>query len=1012
MAASYDQWNESIYEVVFPELDSPQPVYIDLEGEVLEALGQAMDLAPDAVESSLCKVVADTLYRGDGPSMVFASHMNRLRRWVRGGRKGSPPFLALLATFCVAAEQMTADDGMAAHNYFGRLRSVLDWGRSDPSLDLAYRRVAERLWSEHNRWLVELDGQRGLPTAYALSHRYVGLPVSQALIRSTDHERLKLFFRQYGFAPGSDVPPADLVPVLSDWFASAHCPVSMSLQRLWKKGQARERIAQAAAVSLTSWDGSISEKGDDPTTRSSGVLALTLELAGFPRRRFGISALLYLSDPSVPRAATVLSATPSAQVDLVPDLPGALGLGRESALHAGDVLEGVLRVQDSRSEAVLERRPRRLVVFREDDLSRRWIEAPQVMLGDNVRLLVHESLLERLQDVLDTVARPGWEVAAPAPGQPEGWVVLTGVEVFSHPGGLIKPSSLDDLAPLVPLTSSQLKVAGGFALPGRIRGKWHSWSPPEVRAVSDVEAGFAVRVIDLHRFDDDTDEARETVLAEWSDDGTGVIVRSLAELELGDGDYRVELVPAGTKEPLSTTTVILRSSDTPDAYLWAHASGTGYSGGPGAVGLSTSDTETIANGLLVHQPQPFADSSTSVPSAPQWQVGRHGPKVVAPALRITVPDADSCIRTGRHREQIDTVQVDKVGRPHQAWTYGRCKGCGLVRRYPTRLPRASFGGRKKVEEPVAPAARDLASLDPVVATEERDWSTAFDALLHAGGGSWSQLERIALQLEPTSLFVDQFARTLEALGHVDIRRDLSTMQPVSWEVGPTVLAGTGSEYVFAGFWPNGLYTTASERIQDEGIGLAMAEDHDCPTQYFAQAATLPDRVSKALQDEDIAVVDLAWQDLAAVLPPLSQVLEGLPRQSASMSGEITRFDTRDASWQKVETLEEPGAFRVRRFATLDLVRSSTDVADGLVARSTVQLGKHLAALMDGRPLMAYDSANQRLVVPLGADLPGLYGRTAVAASGLPPSASRKDGLLWYEPVPPALAAHLYDLFSR
>lgn len=1010
--ASYDQWNDAIGEVVFPELDYPHPVYLDLEGEVLEALGQAMDVAPEAVESSLCKAVADTLYRSDGPSMVFTSHMNRLRTWIRSGRKGAPPFLALLATFCVAAEQMTGDDGMAAHNYFGRLRSVLDWDRSDAPLDQAYRRVAERLWSELNRWLVELDGQRGLPTAYALSHRFVGLPVSQALIRSTDHERLKIFFRQYGFAPGSDVPPADLVPVLSDWFASAHCPVSMSLQRLWKKGQARERIAQAAAVSLTSWDGSISDEGDDPSTRSTGVLALTLELAGFPRRRFGLSALFYLPDPAVPRSATVLSAIPSAQVDLVPDLPGALGLGRESGLHAGDVLEGVLRVQDGRSDAVLERRPRRLVVFREDDLSRRWIEAPQVMLGDNVRLLAHETLLGRLEDVLATVARPGWQIAPPAPGQPEGWVVLTEVEVFSHPGGVIKPSSLDDLAPLVPLTSSQLKVAGGFALPGRIRGKWHSWAPPEVRAVSDTEAGFVVRVIDTHRFEDDTDEAPETVLAEWSDDGTGVVVRSLAELELSDGDYRVELVPAGAKEPLSTTMVILRSSDTPDAYLWARASGAGYGEGPGVVGLSTPDTTAMANGLLVHKRKPFVEGSASVPPAPQWQVGRHGPKIVTPALRITVPDADSCIRTGRHREQIDTVQTDKLGRPHQAWAYGRCRGCGLVRRYPTRLPRSSFGGRRKPEENASPPARDLASLEPVATNEVRDWSTAFDAVLHAGGGSWSHLERIALQLEPTSLFVDQFARTLEALGHVDIRRDPSTMQPVSWEVGPTVLAGTGSEYVFAGFWPNGLYTLASERIQDEGIGLAMAEDHDCPTQYFAQAAALPDLVSKPLQDEDIAVVDLAWQDLAAVLPPLSDVLEGLPRQSASMSGEISRFDTRDASWQKVESLEEPGAFRVRRFATLDLVRTSTDVANGLIARSNVQLGKHLAALMDGRPLMAYDAINQRLVVPLGAELPGLYGRAAVAASGLPPYASRKDGLLWYEQVPPTLAGHLYELFNR
>ena len=544
-----------------------------------------MGIPADAVEAALCEAVAATLDRSEGSATVFARHMARTRRWARTDRKEVPPFLALLATFAIAAEQMTAEDGMAANNYFGRLRRVFDWRPNDPPLEQAYRRVAERLWGELNRWLVELDGRRGLPTAFALSHRYVGLSVSQALIRSTDHERLKVFFRQYGFAPGSDVPPQDLVPVLSDWFASAHCPISAGLQRLWKQGQARERIAQAAAVSLTSWDGSVRERSDDPTTKSAGVLALTLELGGFPRRRFGLSGLFYLPDPSVPRSAIVLSASPEATIELIPDLPGALGLGRDSMLHAGDVLEGVLRVRDRRSQAVLERRPRRLVVFREDDLSRRWIETPQVMLGDSVRLLVQDSLLDRLKEALAVVARPGWAVAPPAPDQPDGWTVLTGVEIFSPPGDLVKTSSLDDLAPLIPLTSSQLKIAGGFALPGRIRGKWHSWSPPEVRAVSDTSGGFTVRVIDTRRFDDAGHEASEEVLVEWPDEGTGVVVRSLAELELADGDYRIELVPHGSKEPLSTTTVILRSSDTPDAYLWARAEEIGYAPREGVVGL-------------------------------------------------------------------------------------------------------------------------------------------------------------------------------------------------------------------------------------------------------------------------------------------------------------------------------------------------------------------------------------------------------------------------------------------
>ena len=176
-----------------------------------------MGVDADRVEETLAEVVSKTLRHDAGPAAIFERHMVRMRRWVRGGRSDVPPFLALLATFCIAAEQMAAGDGMSSNNYYGRLRSVLGWDPTRLAARQGYQRVAERLWGELNRWLIELDGLRGLPTAYALSHRYVGLTVSQALIRSADHERLKEFFRQYGFAPGADVAPSDLVLVLGDW---------------------------------------------------------------------------------------------------------------------------------------------------------------------------------------------------------------------------------------------------------------------------------------------------------------------------------------------------------------------------------------------------------------------------------------------------------------------------------------------------------------------------------------------------------------------------------------------------------------------------------------------------------------------------------------------------------------------------------------------------------------------------------------------------------------------------
>lgn len=185
---TYDRWNTAIADVLFAPSEEVRPVYLDLEDDVLEELAATMGTEPNVAVDEFCDAVASTLRRSEGPAQVFAQHDRRLRAWVRRGRKGAPPVLGVLATYSLAAEQMAGGDGMSAHNYFGRLQQVLRWQEGDPALDVAYRRASERYWGELNRWLVKEEGERGLPTAFALAHRYVGLSVSQALVRSNDRE--------------------------------------------------------------------------------------------------------------------------------------------------------------------------------------------------------------------------------------------------------------------------------------------------------------------------------------------------------------------------------------------------------------------------------------------------------------------------------------------------------------------------------------------------------------------------------------------------------------------------------------------------------------------------------------------------------------------------------------------------------------------------------------------------------------------------------------------------------
>ncbi|MCL3836864.1 hypothetical protein [Aeromicrobium duanguangcaii] len=1002
----YDRWNDAIAKVVFAPSDESRPVYLDLEDDLVREISILLDVKPEVAIDALCDVVGRTLTRADGPARVFAGHDLRLRRWRHSRRNTPPPHLAVLATFSLAAEQMARGDGMSANNYFGRLRKLLRWDDSDAPLDHAYRRVAERYWGELNAWLIQTGGERGTPTAFSLAHRHVGLSVSQALVRSADRERFKDFFHLFGFAPGSHVAPSDLVPLLNSWIQQPQSPVTASLARLWESGQARPRIAEAVTVTLASWDGSMNARGTERSL-TSDRLTLTLELSGFPRKRFTISALFYVPQAQLGRSAELLTAARETHIDLIPDTAGALGLAPGSSLHPDDVLAGILRVRDSHSGATLERRPKRLVVFREDELSRRWVEVKQVMLGDDLRLLAENGLADRVSALLQEVARPGWEIAAPYPGQPDGWTLFTGVEILNHAGSLISANRLDDLAALVPLTASTLKVSGGFAIPGSVRGKWHIEGLPEIRAVSDAPLGFVARLIELDRSGDSLEE-RE--VASWSDNGSGVVIQSLAGLGLEEGDFRLELLNAGSRDPVSSSMIYLRSGNSRDERQWHLAESITYGGGIGVLGVETNgDISEVHGHAVIDGPHSGEMIASNPPAAPTWSKKVGSRQVVREPMRITVPDADSCIRTGKHHEDVDMVQHDSKGRPVSAWTFGRCRTCGLVKRYPTSHRRAKRA--ESTPEQSAPISHDLRSVAPIRSAGERpNWTIALDTLFHLGGGSWSSLEKVALQVEPSGLFLDHFARTLEVLGHISIRRDSDTLRPLAWEISPTQLSGCASGYAFNGHWPLELYGAVVAGLEADGTDGHV--DGDEPTQFFADATAFGVHAQKVIAERDVAVLPAVWRDLALHLPPLSQILEQLPRHLASADGEISWFDVDDASWKNVGSYGAPGAYRIRKFGTLDVVRSKTDVDNGTFARSTVHLGKHLAALIEGRPLAAYDRPTRAFMVPIGAELPGLYGRALVAASCLPPLIARSAGSVVYQEVPEELAEHMYDLLSR
>ena len=134
------------------------------------------------IERYLARLVEDRKYnyfRGE-------AHSGRVNGWTMLALAGA---FGVLAAFVLTAEDMCKSEKFGANNYYGRLAENLGRDPADAQalkcLTDDYRTDGMRLWYALNAWLRDTDGRYGLPTAQAFDiRRYIGLPISQALVRA------------------------------------------------------------------------------------------------------------------------------------------------------------------------------------------------------------------------------------------------------------------------------------------------------------------------------------------------------------------------------------------------------------------------------------------------------------------------------------------------------------------------------------------------------------------------------------------------------------------------------------------------------------------------------------------------------------------------------------------------------------------------------------------------------------------------------------------------------------
>jgi len=986
VGSEYGRVSEAIADVMFDSSKAGRPVYTFADADTIRSVLETAEIENGTL-ADLASIAASSLHLKRSGVVPFHWQAEAARRH-RHHPLETPPALPLLVTLSIAAEQMQADGDLAAHNYYSRLLRILHVPTSEHQrVKNDYRRVADLLWGSLNSWLEAWEGERGIPTAYAVGgHAFIGLPMSQAVVRKHDRAGLHEFFAIEGLTPGLRISPDDMCHAMEPYAtATPSLPLSSHLANFWRVPAARQQIVDAACLELEAWDGS----GIEAVASARAVVETRLLafLRTFPRKSIEFNLMLpYQSEkPNIARFQLADGES------IVPTVSGPGGSTRLSGVEGvsaasliGEQLAGEFGKGHGRT---LGRRPKRVTPLRWDDLQGAFVEIERISLGEDSIVLSKSDARQRVQEHLSAHARPGWQELTDLPGTPEGWLVFQHVQIVSAPTEQVHL----DLLPLVPRTRTSLTLRGGFVLPGLLR-KWSALEPPEAVALAAGASSVQIRVYRGTRIDPDmlvTESAQTGELA----------VLPLVELGLSDGEYVVAMTIDGARKPSSTALLRLRSSRTPQfrvedvdiRLIYSPDSSPNWplSAGPPEWPSHINGARTSGLNSLV---------SGSVTPMPEFMPRERDPATaVAAKTRVgTTMPSDSCLVTGKHTFLLPPVLSGQI--PTRS-IVGECTSCGLVRRFAG----TPWAAKKKD----AAKAVVLPAIPPVVESDAPDFEVAFDAVNHVGTGSFGTFERIAAQVEGSGLFADSFLRRLEVVGHVDVARN-DNLQVTEWAVNTSTLVPTGDDrWVLIGSRSSALL----ERLRELIDGYAeVAATVDAELSRVEVSGKLP--LSK-LKEAGITVLDTSpAKDIAEALPALGDVAKALKRVTVPIHRAAEFWDTTAACWRQTESLVQVGAYRLRDFGSTYAIRTEGDIASGTIGLGNAQIVKHIANMWAGDPLVGYNSRSSSVVTPLGADLPAIYGRALALCSARAPREIVKHRMLQYPSVPREIADIIYDRVSQ
>jgi hypothetical protein len=990
---AYEQWNTAIFRWLFNGRHANRPVYLHLESDEITEIQSTLEgeAGGDATKNFM-QAVRGTLNLRDRGRYVFEPHFRRTLEWASDPASDSiPPFLGLLVFTSQAAALMRSDDHFRSSNYYARLCECLCLAVDEKNhLEASYRDHVTPIWGEYVNWLGLFNGTLGLPSTQSDYYaRHVAFPLSQALVRASDRERLVDMFMAYHLVPGSTVSHSDMEELLRAW-----CTGSGGTPALSKlcTGGAITQLAEICLGELLTWDGAPRNipkaSGHNEIIPDTEIL-LAAQLTTQPSTKLSLYFCLSTAAPSsdspyklsdgASEFAKAAFDQGRAVMRIGNPLRQGLSLGHfDPEPHFPDALLTRFSFEDGDSQATWT--PRSLKVLEFDGALRAYVEVPRVRIGSRYLVMSLQRSIDEIRAVLSVVARPGFaeHPTGAVAGVPTEWTLFSDVEIVDT-----CETTCIDAMPLVSLTRTTICLTRGFRLPES--GTWLSACPPTYEVMGDRERASSIVLYGASLADPRRFEIPEA--------GSQCPFPSNAA-----GDYRLVL-ETGDSKPRASVPIRLRSGQLPR---------------PETIALDDS------NGLVdLCRDATSNDNNAHARNHGLNAHGHHGP---LPPERIEIvarPASDESWSIYHAHAGEPPSCLSKGGGHHlilddatRGGTAGRCKNCGAEEWIPRRAKGIKRGNAiigRSIDSAVRAATQPTGLVENVaVNTPPGDVAELLDALSYLSIGSWTDFTGLARQVTDDVWGPAQLARELQAMNLVDFCHDSRTGAVSQWRVADTSVVEipeTGMGLV-CGRRPleftEALKSVFGERlittVTQHGVEkLIVRLDHHvrtCLDQCPTPNAT-PIRIDASLAKQLVA----SAQPIEYYATQFDEV--NLPTRSEYLRKWRPLTDT----WEQIEDLGREGLFRVealpRRFAFSETSaeRASHRACDG-------QVGKWIAGRRSGTPLMAYSQDSQILKCRIGTDLVGIYARMVVLNSGNV-GLYGSDGSISYAGVSTMVAARLW-----